>query len=236
MLDRSGSISSANWVLEKRFAKDLMTEIMISPDGSRGGVVTFADFATKEIFCNQHTSTALINAAINGLTQHGELTNIQDGLEKGQEVLLERGCGERTAIRNRIIILITDGVANRGKDQNGPIEPAKQIRNTGTIIFAVGVGDAKRTELEGVTGNTERVFFEDTFGDLLKAGVISNLTREICKLTTTPVATTTPGTTTTTTTTTTTPKPTTTTTTTTTPKPTTTTTTTRGPKGMSNYF
>ena len=192
--------------------------------------MSFADFARKDIFCNEHSSSTSINTAIDALTQSGLMTNIQDGLEMAQQVLLEKGCGMRTNIFNRIIILITDGQANRGKDQSGPIKPAETIRATGTIIFAVGVGSVNQTELEGITGSKSRVFLKDKFGDLLSTEIVKHVTKDVCISTTTtegPTTTTTTTTTTTPTTTTTTPTTTTTTTTptTTTTTPTTTTTT-----------
>ena len=57
----------------------------------------------------------------------------------GQELLMSHGCGQKNV--QRIIVLLTDGVANMGTGkESGLIEASKTIQASGTIIIVVAVG------------------------------------------------------------------------------------------------
>lgn len=147
----------------------------------RVGLVTYADAATKRIHCDEHSTSSSMNTAINTLQRiDGKLTNTQDGLEKGDELLRERGCGERNQPHHKILVLISDGKANRGKDLNGPNATAAAIRAKGISIIAIGVGDVTFAELVGISGDAQNAFLAHEIDDVLVSSVLTQFKRSIC--------------------------------------------------------
>ncbi|XP_057292507.1 collagen alpha-6(VI) chain-like [Hydractinia symbiolongicarpus] len=181
VLDVSGSITPQQWLQVKEFAQLLVSRITVSQEGNHIGVVTFAETAKKEIHCDEHTSEVSLNSAISSLQQFGQFTNIQDGLEKGKEVLTNRGCGVRTPPpSSRVIILMTDGEANRGDGPQQLINTAQSIRNEGIDIYAVGIRGANIAQLTQITGSADTVIEATNFDGLLSSDLIKKLTAAVC--------------------------------------------------------
>ncbi|XP_057316721.1 uncharacterized protein LOC130657728 [Hydractinia symbiolongicarpus] len=246
VLDVSGTISVNQFSFAKTFVKNVMESVPLSSNGNKAGISYFGNEGHKHTYCDDHSTSALFTSAVDTVPQlTGQLTNTEDGMRKGKEILAGRGCGQRPGV-NQIMILITDGQANTGGTEPSLFAMASEIRNSGTQLFAIAVGNFDLSQLNQMTDPTN-VFQARNFQAL--SSVINMLTNAVCSTSQPPPSTTTtttmaptttttttmPPTTTTTTTmspsttTTTTMPPTTTTTTTTTSMPTTTTTTTRIP-------
>lgn len=239
VLDESSSIDAHEWKSVKAFAKKIVSSVGVSQNGNRAGVASFANDGRVRIECDDHSDTHSFLKYIDGLTQKGMWTNIEDGLRKGKHVLSDNGCGDRSGVFSKVLFLLTDGTPNRGGGFKALYKMADSVRNMDIEIIAIGVGPYVDNDvLAKITGSSDKVFHADNFDDLVKEALIDALVDPICqdpemKTTTTTTTTTEAPTTTTTTTeaptttTTTTKAPTT--TTTTTEAPTTTTTTTEAP-------
>ena len=76
-----------------------------------------------------------------------EQTNTRDGLEKGQNLLMSHGCGQKNV--QRIIVLLTDGLSNTGiRKEKGLIEASKAIQKSGTMILVVAIGQFSDHQLK----------------------------------------------------------------------------------------
>ena len=107
---------------------------------------------------NTKSSLSLVKA-INKLTRiDGKLTNTEQGLKMAQQMLHERGCGQK-GYHKKLLVLITDGRANRGSTLQGLYDTAKAIRDSGIPILAIGVGDANFTQIQEIAGNKSLAFY-----------------------------------------------------------------------------
>ena len=124
----------------KDFVIGIQTRIGLNDQNIRATVTTFADAAIINIGCFDYKDIFEFNHRVANLSnnQLGFFTNTRDGLEKGQ-LSLEL-CGYNNNAR-RIIILITDGIANKGiGEEKGLFKASLEIKAKGTIIQAVTVG------------------------------------------------------------------------------------------------
>ena len=130
----------------KDFVIGIQTRIALNDQNVRAAVTTFADVAIRNIECSDYGDIFRFNHRVAMLDQLGGRTNTRDGLEKGQLSL--ESCGYNNNAR-RIIILITDGVANKGiGEEKGLFKASLEIKAKGTIIQAVTVGDDLYNVLE----------------------------------------------------------------------------------------
>ena len=132
----------------KDFVIGIQTRIGLNDQNIRATVTTFADAAIINIGCFDYKDIFEFNHRVANLSnnQLGFFTNTRDGLEKGQ-LSLEL-CGYNNNAR-RIIILITDGIANKGiGEEKGLFKASLEIKAKGTIIQAVTVGDDLYNVLE----------------------------------------------------------------------------------------
>lgn len=220
VLDVSGTISVNQFSFAKTFVKNVMDSVPLSSNGNKAGISYFGNEGHKHTYCDDHSTSASFTSAVDTVPQlTGQLTNTEDGMRKGKEILASRDCGQRSGV-NQIMILITDGLANTGGTEPSLFAMASEIRNSGTQLFAIAVGNFDLSQLNQMTDPTN-VFQARNFQAL--SSVIDMLTNAVCS-TSQPPSTTATTTMAPTTTTTTTMPPTTTTTTTMSPSTTTTTT------------
>ena len=176
VLDVSGTISAKQHGKTISFVKNVMSTFFpVSPSGNRAGIVKFGNLAHIQFFCNQHTSPIAFSKAtdlVSGLP--GQYTNTENGLKLGHQVLTSKGCGGRKV--PQIMILITDGEANRGGNLYTLVEQAKRIQNAGIIFFAVAVGNFKLDQLHKMTKKSNVVVASD-FDNLqyLKNRIVSKV-------------------------------------------------------------
>ena len=142
-------------------------KITKNSNSPRVSLVTFASQSSIRIYCDEYDSSAALHDAIDKLTYKTKdsFTNIKDGLIKGHKALSSRGCGRPKA--KRMIVLVTDGKANRGLGGFQAIrEKAREIRDTNTTIIAIGIGgNIKYDLLKNLTGGDGNVFTSTTFND-----------------------------------------------------------------------
>jgi uncharacterized protein YegL len=133
VLDESASIDPADFTRMKASVQTWANGQVFGPQNVMAGVVQFSGDARVSIPMTA-VRTSFINA-VGAIYQRGGSTNITDGLREAQNELNARGRG---ASAQKVYILETDGVANLETNQlRGVYESIKQ---TGGVIFAVGVG------------------------------------------------------------------------------------------------
>ena len=135
-IDTSGSMRAhdlfpSRWSAAKAAARSFIDEV---PSGTRVGIVTFATGASLI----QPPSAELdeVRDALDRIPAPDGATAIGDALQLAAQQMPEKG--------KRVIVLMTDGVNNRGAD---PIESARAIGQKGISIYAVGIGTSGSGEV-----------------------------------------------------------------------------------------
>jgi len=135
-IDGSGSISSANFDLQKQGYITALNNLLLT-DGTNAIAVYQFSTNVQQVFAltvinSVATKNALI-AAINGMTQIGSNTAIGDSITTAATALN----GFVGNLGKKIIDVSTDGVNNRGLS---PVTAVANAHSTGIIVNCLGVG------------------------------------------------------------------------------------------------
>ncbi|KAJ6666487.1 hypothetical protein lerEdw1_020210 [Lerista edwardsae] len=160
LVDSSGSIGPENFQKMKTFMMELVNKSDIGLDQVHFGVVQFSGTSHEEFPLNRYSTQHDIVEAIRGMSLIGENTLTGGALQFVSDYF-KPAKGARPHVK-KILILITDGEA-----QDEVKTPAEALRKDGIVIYAVGVFNANKQQLEEISGKPEMVFYVENF-DVLK--------------------------------------------------------------------
>ena len=155
-----------------------------TPGEVHASIVTFSTNAHIRIHCDEHKSKDTLEDAILDLQyiDKMEFTNLRQGLAKGRQALNTRGCGDNNA--KQIMVVISDGNANRGDGGTGGVlEEARNIRESGIEIIALGVGKKINVRvLNNMTANYSLVVESNRLNKQVFEKATQILSNEKCKI------------------------------------------------------
>nr|BAE26210.1 unnamed protein product [Mus musculus] len=138
LLDGSHSIGKGSFERSKRFAIAACDALDISPGRVRVGALQFGSTPHLEFPLDSFSTRQEVKESIKGIVFKGGRTETGLALKR-----LSRGFpGGRNGSVPQILIIITDG-----KSQGPVALPAKQLRERGIVVFAVGVRFPRWDEL-----------------------------------------------------------------------------------------
>lgn len=179
LLDSSGSLRN-HYQNEKEILKTLATVSGISEYGPHIGVVLFSSRAFLSIALNEHLNLPSFKKAVDELPLIGTLTSIDRALEVAKNQLLDPRYGRRIDVPS-VVILITDGSQSYLPKSKDPVEVARRLRDKGTTIFAVGVGDEiDMRELMLITGSERLTFKMDSFREAMSSELLRRIKTITC--------------------------------------------------------
>lgn len=166
LIDGSESIHSKDFEKMKGFMMSMVNKANIGADEIQIGLLQFSSTPKEEFRLNQYSLKVDIHRAILNVQQ------MKDGTHTGKALsftlpFFDSSRGGRPSV-HQYLIVITDGVSH----DNVAI-PAKALRDRNIIVFAVGVGEAQRSQLLEITNDEHRVYYEENFESL------QNLEKEI---------------------------------------------------------
>ena len=181
-MDSSGSILN-DYSKEKNFLKSLAASFQISKDGARAGVITFSSNVKLSIRLNDHFNLDDFNDAVDEIPHMNHTTRIDRALRMTQQEMFTAANGGRSEVK-KIIIILTDGVQTRKDvtDLEEPSSVAKELRNMGYTVLAVGIGNgADENELAAITGDGNHVYTADTFEELVTEEFLEKVNKKGCE-------------------------------------------------------
>lgn len=191
VLDRSGSMSGSKIDLLKRSTEFLVDQLQ---DGDSIGVVSYASDVSEDVPLTPVTAASKesVQRSIASIQARGS-TNLSGGLFKGVDQQIDGDTSKRSV---KSVIMLTDGVANRGITDITAIKD-KLAQELGArdapIVYALGFGtdhDSEFLEEIARTGEGSYVFIESedviasSFGDII--GGLLTVTAQKIKVTLTP--------------------------------------------------
>ena len=128
-VDTSGSMASSDITPTREAAARSAVRMFVStaPPGVRIGIVSFSTGAN--VISPLSSDRQELDEAIERIPEANGATAIGDALETANQLLPNKG--------HRVVVLLTDGVNNRGSD---PLDAAKTLASRGIPIDAVGIG------------------------------------------------------------------------------------------------
>ncbi|KAL4649016.1 collagen alpha-1(XII) chain-like isoform X1 [Arapaima gigas] len=144
LVDGSYSIGLANFAKVRAFLEVLVTSFDIGPNKVQISLVQYSRDPHTEFALNTHHDLDSVVKAVRTFPYRGGSTNTGKAMTYVREKIFVTNKGARTNVP-RVMILITDG-----KSSDAFKDPATRLRNSDVEIFAVGVKDAVRSELEAI--------------------------------------------------------------------------------------
>ncbi|KAG7460637.1 hypothetical protein MATL_G00200820 [Megalops atlanticus] len=144
LVDGSYSIGLANFAKVRAFLEVLVNSFDIGPNKVQISLVQYSRDPHTEFALNVHHDLNTVVKAVRTFPYRGGSTNTGRAMTYVREKIFIPARGARTNVP-RVMILITDG-----KSSDAFKDPAERLRNSDVEIFAVGVKDAVRSELEAI--------------------------------------------------------------------------------------
>lgn len=162
----------------QRWVANLVDTFEVGPEHTRVGVVHYSDQPTTAFELGQLGSREAVKAAAQLLTYHGGNTNTGHALRFITRHSFSPQAGGRPGDRafKQVAILLTDG-----RSQDLVLGAAAAARRAGIRVFAVGVGEALREELEEMASEPKaaHVFHVSDFNAIDK--IRGKLRRRLCE-------------------------------------------------------
>ncbi|XP_049319312.1 collagen alpha-1(XII) chain isoform X4 [Astyanax mexicanus] len=174
LVDGSYSIGLANFAKVRSFLEVLVNSFDIAPNKVQLSLVQYSRDPHTEFALNKHHDIAAVVKAIRTFPYRGGSTNTGKAMTYVREKIFINSRGARDNVP-RVMVLITDG-----KSSDSFKDPAANLRNSDVEIFAVGVKDAVRSELEAIANPPadNHVFEVEDFDAF--ARISKELTQSIC--------------------------------------------------------
>uniref|UniRef100_A0A8D2IVD8 von Willebrand factor A domain containing 2 n=1 Tax=Varanus komodoensis TaxID=61221 RepID=A0A8D2IVD8_VARKO len=175
LLDGSYSIGKGNFERSKYFTIKLCDALDISPEKVRVGAIQFSNTPFLEFSLDTYFTKQEIKSKLKKIVFKGGRT--ETGL--ALKYILRKGFhGGRNSLVRKILVILTDG-----KSQGNVGIPAKQLKENGIAIFAVGVSFPRWEELHALASEpTDRhILYAENTDDALN-GLYTTLTGSaICR-------------------------------------------------------
>ncbi|XP_073348827.1 collagen alpha-1(XII) chain [Pagrus major] len=174
LVDGSYSIGLANFAKVRAFLEVLVNTFDIGADKVQISLVQYSRDPHTEFYLNTHHDLAAVVKAVRTFPYRGGSTNTGRAMTYVRERIFQASRGARANVP-RVNILITDG-----KSSDAFQDPATKLRNSDVEIFAVGVKDAVRSELEAIANKPAEthVYTVEDFDAFQR--ISKELTQSIC--------------------------------------------------------
>ncbi|XP_034070312.1 von Willebrand factor A domain-containing protein 2 isoform X2 [Gymnodraco acuticeps] len=175
LLDGSYSVGKGSFERSKHYAIKLCKALDIAPDKMRVGVIQFGSSPRLEIALDSYTTKQELKKHMKKISYRGGST--QTGL--ALKYVLKKGFpgGRNSSTVARIAILLSDG-----RSQGNVVQAAVQLKETGVVLFAVGIRFPKWEELHALASEPmeSHVFFAEHFNDAVNGLFTSLSTFSVC--------------------------------------------------------
>uniref|UniRef100_A0A8C5QGW3 VWFA domain-containing protein n=1 Tax=Leptobrachium leishanense TaxID=445787 RepID=A0A8C5QGW3_9ANUR len=178
LLDTSSSVGKEDFEKVRQWVANLVDTFEIEPDKTRVGVVRYSGKPSTEFDLGRYQSLDEVKNAARNIKYYGGNTNTGDALRYITTYSFSEEAGGRPKDRaiKKVAILLTDG-----RSQDLVLDPATAAHRAGIRIFAVGVGEALKEELEEIASDPKsaHVFHVSDYNAIDKIRGI--LRRRLCE-------------------------------------------------------
>ncbi|XP_034531147.1 collagen alpha-1(XII) chain [Notolabrus celidotus] len=174
LVDGSYSIGLQNFAKVRAFLEVLVNSFDVGPNKVQLSLVQYSRDPHTEFALNTHHDINAVVKAVRTFPYRGGSTNTGRAMKYVREKIFIPARGARPEVP-RVMVLITDG-----KSSDSFKDAATNLRNTDVEIFAVGVKDAVRSELEAIANppSENHVFEVEDFDAFQR--ISKELTQSIC--------------------------------------------------------
>ncbi|XP_041334716.1 matrilin-4 [Pyrgilauda ruficollis] len=177
VIDGSKSVRPQNFELVKQFVNRIVDLLEVSPQGTRVGLVQYSSRVRTEFPLNKYHSADEIKKAVMDVEymEKGTMTGL--ALKHMVEHSFSELEGARPLSHNipRIGLVFTDG-----RSQDDISEWARRAKESGIVMFAVGVGKAVEEELRAIASEPVEQHFSYSADFTTMTHLVENFSLNIC--------------------------------------------------------
>uniref|UniRef100_A0ACB8FUU2 Uncharacterized protein n=1 Tax=Sphaerodactylus townsendi TaxID=933632 RepID=A0ACB8FUU2_9SAUR len=159
LIDTSETMSEEQFNITMDFIQAIINKSDIGADKVQVGLLQYSTRPKLEFPLNMHMTKDDLRDALSKVKRIKEGTKTGIALQTASDYF-DRSKGGRPDVKQHLIV-VTDGESDDAVE-----EPARQLREKGIIIHAVGVVRAVYSELKEIAGTPDRVYIEDSFESL----------------------------------------------------------------------
>ncbi|XP_074802818.1 collagen alpha-1(XXII) chain-like [Natator depressus] len=178
ILDTSSSVGKEDFEKVRQWVSNLVETFEIGLDKTRVGVVRYSDRPATEFDLGRYQTREAIKEAARNIKYYGGNTNTGDALRYINTYTFSKEAGGRPSdpTSQKVAILLTDG-----RSQDYVMDAATAARKAGIRIFAVGVGEALKEELDEIASDPKsaHVFHVSDYNAIDK--IRGKLRRRLCE-------------------------------------------------------
>lgn len=178
ILDTSSSVGKDNFEKIRQWVANLVDSFDVAPDKTRVAVVRYSDRPTTEFNLARYRTLEDVKRAARNIRYLGGNTMTGDAISYTTSNIFTERNGARPVARGvqRVAILLTDG-----RSQDYVLEPSKAAAKAGIRMFAVGIGEALKVELEEIAAEPKNahVFHVTDFNAIDK--IRGRLRKRLCE-------------------------------------------------------
>uniref|UniRef100_A0A670Y0E3 Collagen type XIV alpha 1 chain n=1 Tax=Pseudonaja textilis TaxID=8673 RepID=A0A670Y0E3_PSETE len=174
LIDGSWSIGRFNFRLVRLFLENLVTAFNVDSEKTRIGLAQYSGDPRIEWHLNSYNTKEAVLEAVRNLPYKGGNTLTGLALTFILENNFKPDAGSRPGVP-KIGILITDG-----KSQDDVIPPAKNLRDAGVELFAIGVKNADENELKEIASEPHSTHVYNVADFSLMNSIVEELTKTVC--------------------------------------------------------
>lgn len=161
VIDRSTSIYIRDFQKQLQFVSDVINVFDVSPTMTRVAAVAFSTNASVEFHLDEYTDKANLMARTMKIAYTSGSTETAQALRLARLSVLTPAHGMRPDVAH-IVIVITDGRSQKYHDTQ---REAAALKDTGAIVFAIGVGpNVDPVELQNIGSTPADKFVFKTSG------------------------------------------------------------------------
>lgn len=179
ILDSSGSIGEANWVLIKNYLVSVVQGLDINGGRHKVAFVTYGNEAQTISNFAQSNSQAEVQGYINGMTWLDQNTNTTGALRHTRERLFQDPTSGDRSFAPNIAVVITDGATTV---EVAGLRTEADLNKALMEVYAIGITDfITRSELETMASTGDYIKRLNSFADLTQTPNINTLNTALCQ-------------------------------------------------------
>uniref|UniRef100_A0A3Q3XKF0 VWFA domain-containing protein n=1 Tax=Mola mola TaxID=94237 RepID=A0A3Q3XKF0_MOLML len=162
IVDESTSIGNKNFQLVRSFLSSIVSGLEVGLTNVRVGIATYNDTTTARAYLNTFHDKEEILQFIKNLPYNRGGTKTGAALDFARKEIFIEQKGRRKGVQ-QVAVVITDG-----ESQDDVTDQAKLLRRTGVTVFAVGIQNASKPELDMMASHPpeRHVFIVKNFTNL----------------------------------------------------------------------
>ncbi|XP_055980903.1 matrilin-2 isoform X6 [Sorex fumeus] len=177
VIDSSRSVNSQDYARVKEFLVGILQFLDVGPDVTRVGLLQYASTVKNEFSLRTFKRRAEVERAVQRMRRLATGTMTGLALQYALNIAFSEAEGARPLREHvpRVLMIVTDG-----RPQDSVAEVAARARNTGILIFAIGVGQVDLGTLKamGSEPHEDHVFLVANFSQI--ESLISVFHNKLC--------------------------------------------------------